>query len=94
MDADLSHDPANLPRMIELTNEYDLVIGSRYVRDGGMVNWGVGRFLISRSANFFCKCVLNIKQADCSGGYKCYRADLLKKIGMNNFFFLWVLISG
>jgi len=86
MDADLSHDPANLPRMLELTKEYDLVIGSRYVKDGGMVNWGVGRFFISRLANFFCKWVLAIKQEDCSGGYKCYRADLLKKIGMDSFF--------
>jgi dolichol-phosphate mannosyltransferase len=86
MDADLSHDPANLPRMLELTKEYDLVIGSRYVKDGGMVNWGVGRFFISRLANFFCKFVLVIKQQDCSGGYKCYRAELLKKIGMDNFF--------
>lgn len=86
MDADLSHDPANLPCMIEMTKEYDLVIGSRYVKDGGMVNWGLGRFFISRLANFFCKIILQIKQEDCSGGYKCYRAELLKKIGMNNFF--------
>jgi dolichol-phosphate mannosyltransferase len=86
MDADLSHDPANLPRMIEMTKEYDLVIGSRYVKDGGMVNWGLGRFFISRLANFFCKTILQIKQEDCSGGYKCYRAELLKKIGMDNFF--------
>lgn len=86
MDADLSHDPVNLPKMIALTDEYDLVIGSRYVKDGGMVNWGVGRFFISRLANGVCKWVLNIQQEDCSGGYKCYRADLLKKIGMDNFF--------
>ncbi len=86
MDADLSHDPANLPKMIALTEEYDLVIGSRYVKDGGMVNWGVGRFFISRLANGFCRVVLDIHQQDCSGGYKCYRAELLKTIGMDNFF--------
>jgi dolichol-phosphate mannosyltransferase len=86
MDADLSHDPVNLPRMLELTKDYDLVIGSRYVKDGGMVNWGMGRFFISRVANYFCKWVLGIKQEDCSGGYKCYRADLLKTIGVNSFF--------
>src|SRR5665213_2713544 len=86
MDADLSHDPANLPRMIEMTKEYDLVIGSRYIKNGGMVNWGLGRFIISRLANFFCKIILQIKQEDCSGGYKCYRAGLLKKIGMDKFF--------
>src|ERR1700677_4155792 len=86
MDAVLSHDPANLPRMIEMMKKYDLVIGSRYVKDGGMVNWGVGRFFISRLANYLCKNILQIKQEDCSGGYKCYRAGLLKKIGMDSFF--------
>jgi dolichol-phosphate mannosyltransferase len=86
MDADLSHDPVNLPRMIEMMKDSDLVIGSRYVKDGGMVNWGVGRFFISRLANFFCKSILAIKQEDCSGGYKCYRAELLKKIDMDKIF--------
>ncbi len=86
MDADLSHDPAHLPQMLALMDEYDLVIGSRYVKDGGMVNWGMGRFFISKLANYFCKWILNIKQEDCSGGYKCYRADLLKKIGLDNIF--------
>lgn len=86
MDADLSHDPKNLPLMIKMMKDYDLVIGSRYVKDGGMVNWGVGRFFISRLANLFCKSILRIKQEDCSGGYKCYRAELLKKIGMEKLF--------
>jgi len=86
MDADLSHDPANLPRMIEMMKDSDLVIGSRYVKDGGMVNWGAGRFFISRLANFVCKIILLIKQEDCSGGYKCYSAELLKKIGLEKIF--------
>ena len=86
MDADLSHDPANIPRMIQLAGKYDLVIGSRYVKDGGMVNWGIGRFLISKFANGFLKWLLQIKQQDCSGGYKCYRADLLKRIGLGKIF--------
>ena len=86
MDADLSHDPANIPIMISLMKENDLVIGSRYVKDGGMVNWGMGRFFISRFANGFLKWLLNIKQQDCSGGYKCYRAELLQKIGMEKIF--------
>jgi dolichol-phosphate mannosyltransferase len=86
MDADLSHDPINLPKMIALADEFDLVIGSRYVKDGGMVNWGVGRFFISRLANGICRFILGVKQQDCSGGYKCYQASLLKKIGMDNLF--------
>jgi len=86
MDADLSHDPVNLPKMLHLIERYDLVIGSRYVQDGGMVNWGLGRFFISRLANLFCRTVLAIPQADCSGGFKCYRTDLLRKIGLENIF--------
>jgi dolichol-phosphate mannosyltransferase len=86
MDADLSHDPANIPIMIDLMKDYDLVIGSRYVKDGGMVNWGLGRFLISKFANGFLKFVLNIRQKDCSGGYKCYRSDLLKGIRLERIF--------
>jgi dolichol-phosphate mannosyltransferase len=86
MDADLSHDPKNLPEMLRLIQKYDLVIGSRYVKDGGMVNWGMGRFFISRLANGVCRWVLGLRQKDCSGGYKCYRADLLRKIGLGNVF--------
>jgi dolichol-phosphate mannosyltransferase len=86
MDADLSHDPSNLPKMLELIQHCDLVIGSRYVKDGGMVNWNARRFLISQLANLFCRWMLGLKQADCSGGYKCYRAELLRKIGMHSVF--------
>ncbi len=86
MDADLSHDPANIPRMLELVRVNDLIIGSRYVKDGGMVNWGMWRFFISRSANHFARWILGIRFQDCSGGYKCYRVDLLRKIGLQKIF--------
>jgi len=86
MDADLSHDPVNIPRMLDLAREYDLVIGSRYVHDGGMVNWGVGRFFISRLANNLTKWILGLTPEDCSGGYKCYQAELLRKIGLKKIF--------
>ena len=86
MDADLSHDPANLPKMLDLIGKCDLVIGSRYVKDGGMVNWNARRFLISQLANLYCRWILGLTQADCSGGFKCYRADLLRKIGMEKVF--------
>ncbi len=86
MDADLSHDPENIPKMLELIKSNDLIIGSRYVKDGGMVNWNARRFLISQLANFYCRLFLGLKQADCSGGYKCYRGDLLRKINLDNIF--------
>lgn len=80
IDADLSHDPAYIPQMLNLMGEYDLVIGSRYVRDGGMVNWSIRRLLISMFANYMVKKILRIDQKDCSGGFKCYTAELLRKI--------------
>jgi dolichol-phosphate mannosyltransferase len=72
--------------MIQLIEKYDLVIGSRYVKDGGMVNWGMGRFFISRLANHFCRWLLGISEQDCSGGYKCYRGDLLRNINVESIF--------
>jgi dolichol-phosphate mannosyltransferase len=86
MDADLSHDPKNLPKMLELSKTYDLVIGSRYVKDGGMVNWNARRFLISQIANMYCRILLGLTQADCSGGFKCYRTELLRKIDLDKVF--------
>ena len=83
IDADLSHDPAYIPQMLSLMGGYDMVIGSRYVRDGGMVNWSIKRLLISLFANAMLKLILGIKQADCSGGFKCYRAELIRKIGID-----------
>jgi len=86
MDADLSHDPVNIPKMLELARKHDLVIGSRYVKDGGMVNWNARRFLISQLANLFCRWILGLRQADCSGGFKCYRSALLERIGLEKIF--------
>ncbi len=86
MDADLSHDPANIAPMLDLSERYDLVIGSRYVHGGGMANWGWYRLGISRSANWFLKALLGAGPLDCTGGFKCYRADLLRKIGLERIF--------
>ncbi len=83
IDADLSHDPAYIPQMLSLMGQYDMVIGSRYVHDGGMVNWSIKRLLISMFANYMLKLILGIDQKDCSGGFKCYRATLLQKIGID-----------
>jgi len=82
IDADLSHDPSNIPKMIGLMRKYDLVIGSRYVRDGGMVNWSIKRLLLSMFANAMLKMILGLEQKDCSGGFKCYQTTLLRRIGV------------
>ena len=80
MDADLSHDPAHLPAMQALIRTHDVVIGSRYVRDGGTVNWTVGRIVLSWTANKFAAALLQIPAHDITSGYRLYRRSALEWI--------------
>ena len=80
MDADLSHDPAYLPSMLALLGKCDVVIGSRYIRDGGTVNWGIGRILLSWFANTFAAILLQIPAHDITSGYRLYRRHALEWI--------------
>ncbi len=85
MDADFSHDPAVLPTMIAPieSNEADLVIGSRYTKGGGVVDWGIGRRLISRGGSLFARTVLGLKPRDLTGGFKAWRASTLAAVPFN-----------
>ena len=80
MDADFSHHPKYLPRMLEKGQSYDLVIGSRYVPGGGAKNWTIARHIISRSANLYAKILLGIKTNDCTAGFRCYKRVVLEEI--------------
>ena len=80
MDADLSHDPAYLPAMLDLLDKHDVVIGSRYIRDGGTVNWGIGRILLSWLANAFAAVLLRVPAHDVTSGYRLYRRHALEWI--------------
>ena len=82
MDADFSHDPAELPALIAPleTGRADLVIGSRYVAGGGVVDWGVGRRIISRGGSLFARIVLGLPVNDLTGGFKAWRASTLAAI--------------
>jgi dolichol-phosphate mannosyltransferase len=82
MDADWSHDPATLPSIVEavVADEADLVIGSRYTDGGGVVDWGVGRRLISRGGSLFARTVLGLDPHDLTGGFKAWRAATLEAI--------------
>lgn len=80
MDADLSHDPAYLPSMLALLGKCDVVIGSRYIRDGGTVNWTIGRILLSWLANKFAAILLQIPAHDVTSGYRLYRRNALEWI--------------
>ncbi|HET7703998.1 MAG TPA: polyprenol monophosphomannose synthase [Candidatus Limnocylindrales bacterium] len=82
MDADWSHDPAALPSLIGpiMAGGADLIIGSRYVRGGGVVDWGLGRRVISRGGSLFARFVLRLTPHDLTGGFKAWRAAALARI--------------
>ena len=81
MDADLSHDPAVIPTMLELIEGgADAVIGSRYVPGGGTTDWPVHRRLLSRWGNTYTRIVLRLPAGDCTSGYRAYTAEALRAI--------------
>lgn len=80
MDADLSHDPEYLPSMLALLGDNDVVIGSRYVRDGGTVNWPISRTLLSWLANKFAAALLQIPAHDITSGFRLYQRSTLEWI--------------
>jgi dolichol-phosphate mannosyltransferase len=78
MDADWSHDPSYLPALVAtLQNSADLVIGSRYVKGGGVRNWGFLRRFVSRGGSMFARTVLGLKAHDLTGGFKAWRRATL-----------------
>lgn len=85
MDADWSHDPAVLPALIEpvTTGRGDLVIGSRYVRGGGVEDWGVIRRVVSRGGSLFARVVLGLGPHDLTGGFKAWRAATLASVPLD-----------
>lgn len=83
MDADFSHEPRYLPELAAAAEAFDLVIGSRYVPGGGTTDWGIGRQLISRGGNLYARMVLGLPLADCTGGYRCYRREVLERLELD-----------
>ncbi len=84
MDADFSHDPGYLPHLLEAAETtYDLVLGSRYVRGGGTTDWGMVRQLISRGGNLYAGIILGLPIADCTGGFRCYRRQVLETLDLD-----------
>jgi dolichol-phosphate mannosyltransferase len=84
MDSDFSHDPADLPRLIEATQEADLVLGSRYVEGGGVEHWGLVRRALSRGGSWYARAVLRVPVRDLTGGFKCFRREVLETIALND----------
>jgi dolichol-phosphate mannosyltransferase len=83
MDADFSHDPAYLPRLLEAAEHADLVIGSRYVAGGGVSDWGPLRRAISRGGSTYARFVLGVSIRDLTGGFKCFRREVLEALDLD-----------
>ncbi len=86
MDADFSHDPSYIPALVELADYFHITIGSRYVPQGGVRNWGWRRRFLSWGANFFARTVLSLKASDCTAGFRCYHREVLLNIDLDLIF--------
>lgn len=84
MDADHSHDPTTLPRFLETIQEHDLVLGSRYIQGVNVINWPMKRLLLSYFANQYTRIVTGLPVRDATGGFKCFRIEVLKAINLDN----------
>ncbi|MGZ4144679.1 MAG: polyprenol monophosphomannose synthase [Actinomycetota bacterium] len=83
MDADLSHDPADVPRLIATAQTADLVLGSRYAPGGGTRNWSKGRERLSRAGNTYARALLRIPVKDVTAGFRCYRREVLEALPLD-----------
>jgi dolichol-phosphate mannosyltransferase len=85
MDSDLSHDPRHLRDLIAASEHTDVVIGSRYVAGGAIVNWPLRRKLLSRFANAYIRLVTRLRPHDCTSGYRCWRREALAALPLDRF---------
>jgi dolichol-phosphate mannosyltransferase len=83
MDADFSHDPKYLPQLVDDLKNFDLIIGSRYVKNGGVKNWPLKRRLLSRLGNLYAKTILHTPINDNTAGFMAIRTNFLQKINLD-----------
>ena len=82
MDADFSHNPEDIPRFLEEIKHNDVVIGSRYISGMNVVNWPLHRLILSYGANIYSRIISGLPLKDATGGFKCFRAEALRKIDL------------
>ena len=82
MDADFSHNPEDIPRFLEEIKHNDVVIGSRYISGMNVVNWPLHRLILSYGANIYSRVISGLPLKDATGGFKCFRAEALRKIDL------------
>jgi dolichol-phosphate mannosyltransferase len=84
MDADFSHDPADLPRLVAHAADADLVIGSRYVPGGRIKNWPRRRLVLSEFANLYVRAITRLQARDCTSGFRCWRRETLLRLPLRS----------
>lgn len=84
MDADCSHQPKYLPDFLAVAPQYHLILGSRYIKGGGIESWGLCRRLLSRAANLYARIILRLPYKDLTGGFKCYSQAALAQIKLGS----------
>jgi dolichol-phosphate mannosyltransferase len=84
IDCDLSHDPEDVPRLVDATADAGLALGSRNVPGGGTRNWGLLRRAVSRAGCFYARAVLGVPVRDLTGGFKCFRREVLERIDLEH----------
>ena len=82
IDADLSHNPVDIPRLIDETESADLIIGSRYIEGVNVINWPMHRLLLSYFANSYARLLIRFPIKDSTGGFKCFRRKVLESINL------------
>jgi dolichol-phosphate mannosyltransferase len=80
MDADFSHDPKNLVRFVDASSDADLIVGSRYASGVNVINWPMSRLLLSWFANKYARWITGLQLTDATGGFKCFRREVLAAI--------------
>lgn len=83
MDADFSHNPKYLPEFLKASEDADLVLGSRYVKGVNVINWPMMRLLLSYYANVYARIVTGLPVRDATGGFKCFRREVLERIDLD-----------
>lgn len=83
MDCDLSHDPDDVPRFLDALSAADVVVGSRYLADGAIHDWGLTRRALSRFGSLYARAILGVGLTDMTSGFKCYRRDVLDALDLD-----------
>ncbi len=83
MDADFSHDPATLPRFVDMMKTHDLVIGSRYLNGISVVNWPLRRLMLSYFASVYTRFITGLRISDCTSGFKCFKRVVIETLDLD-----------